>query len=262
MSHFTDHAHEQALQETLHWLDAPPQTPAQQYEYADFQHRLKDYVEAARHFRQAAQSGHVPAQYRFAICLQQGLGLPADRAAAEHWFRQAATAEKENTDAGSLYRRAMCLTYGWGQAVDAEAGHAVFLQLGDSHPEALYELGISYQIGRGSVTADRSQAARYFRAAYDRLCEEAIFRLYEVFDGPFSRFPYARELTEAFSFHLGQLMRVAELSPGADSLTRLADFYQRGYPGDSPEQTAKFRRLAQKHYRRAQKFTENRYTLY
>ena len=58
--------------------------------------------EAARHFRDAADHGHVEAQYSLALCYLDGMGLERDVESARAWFGRAAAQGGEFGDAAAL----------------------------------------------------------------------------------------------------------------------------------------------------------------
>ena len=86
-------------------------------------YKNKDYADAAKLFRDAAEQGHVEAQFYFGECCFSGHGVPKDYAEAFKWYRKA-----------------------------AEQGHA----------EAQYALGGCYYLGKG-VTKDHKQAVYWLR---------------------------------------------------------------------------------------------------
>lgn len=67
-------------------------------------HRLGEGLmeEAARHFRAAADHGHVEAQYSLALCYLDGMGLERDVESARAWFGRAAAQGGEFGDAAAL----------------------------------------------------------------------------------------------------------------------------------------------------------------
>lgn len=251
MSAYTDFEHERALKETLYWEKHPPVIAEEQYKYGEYQYRLKDFQKALEFYQIAAKQGFVPAMYRIGECFWHGLGCEGNKRTAQSWFAQSLVLEKEDSSPEAVYRTAMCYTYGYAAAKDEEKALRLFKKAGDSLAAALYEIGLFYRDGKGSVQVDVQQASAYLRRAYDGRYEEAIFALFALFEGPFEQFPYQREIKEAYSFCLGRLMRVAELNPCPEYLVRLGDFYRRGYPGDTGEKLQKFEKLAQKYYKKA-----------
>ena len=50
----------------------------------------KDYAEAVRWYRKAAEQGNANAQYNLGLMYEEGLGVAKDGAEAMRWFRKAA----------------------------------------------------------------------------------------------------------------------------------------------------------------------------
>jgi TPR repeat protein len=50
----------------------------------------RDFTEAVKWFRKAAEKGHVPSQYNMAISYKQGTGVPQDERQATYWWEKAA----------------------------------------------------------------------------------------------------------------------------------------------------------------------------
>lgn len=267
MSSFTDHEHEWALRDTLYWLQVTPATREAEFEYGQYQYRLKDYREAVAWYRRAVEKSFIPAMYKLAYCLRHQLGCRSCDKEAIRLFQQVVECDEQKSDEPeACYRLGMCYTYGYGVGPDETKGMHYFSRIKETNADAWYEIGLGFLTGKGEYAQDRQKAEQCFRQAYDGFCEEAVFTLFTMFTGPFDAFPYIREIKEAYSFKLGRLLRVAELKPCEEYWTRLADFYQQGYPGDTGEKLDKFHRLARKYYRKAgesrveQSITENNYS--
>jgi uncharacterized protein len=52
----------------------------------------KDYASAAKKFMEASEKGDLESTYRYAICVEGGLGMKADKPEAVKWFKKAAEA--------------------------------------------------------------------------------------------------------------------------------------------------------------------------
>ncbi|MBP2650554.1 MAG: hypothetical protein H6Q74_1379 [Firmicutes bacterium] len=251
MSTYTDIEHEKALSETLYWENKQLTDKKAFFAYAQYQYALKDYIEAVAWYKKAADEQYIPAIYQLAYCMRYSLGISSDCKIEERLFQTVLAHDDGGYETAVKYRLGMSYTYGFGTQIDEVKGLAYFNQAKEEQPQAIYELGLYYKSGKGGVKADKKTAETYFREAYDRHCEQAIFELFAMFEGNFEDFAYVREIKEAYSFKLGQLMRVAELRPCKEYFTRLADLYQQGYPGDTNENLGKFARLAQKYLQKA-----------
>jgi Sel1 repeat len=96
--------------------------------FADGAGDTQNYLEAARHYRQAAEKGFVPAQYSLACLYENGLGVRQDATEAEFWYRKA--------------------------ALKGEA-------------ESQVNLGVLYATGTG-VARDDAEAVRWYRMAAEQ----------------------------------------------------------------------------------------------
>jgi len=70
----------------------------------------KDYLEAARWWRKAAEQDYAPAQYQFGLCYYAGYGVEQDYAESVKWWSKAS--ERGNTPA--QYNLGCCYFYGFG----------------------------------------------------------------------------------------------------------------------------------------------------
>ena len=70
----------------------------------------KNYDEAARYYRLAADMGHAGAQNNLGFCYHNGWGVPQDMGQAAMWYRR--SAEQGNAWGQSNY--GTCLEFGWG----------------------------------------------------------------------------------------------------------------------------------------------------
>ena len=50
----------------------------------------RDFAEAVKWWRQAAEQGYAGAQYNLGVCYEKGEGVAQDSSEAVKWFRQAA----------------------------------------------------------------------------------------------------------------------------------------------------------------------------
>ena len=120
-------------------LVSAPAVPGEEQVVADLYldgalaHERKDYEQAARLFREAAEQGDAPAQEALGKMYARGEGVPQDFREAAHWLRKA-----------------------------AEQGRAF----------AQYALGALYDEGRG-VPQDFREGARWLRKAAEQGREDA-----------------------------------------------------------------------------------------
>ncbi len=240
MSAYTDYEHTWGNAQTVKWLAMPPDTPEAYQSYGDYQFRLKDYRLAVEAYSKAMVADLIPALFQLGQCHQLGLGTEKDIDKPDALFRQVIEAEKDSFEPDALYRIGMCHTYGWGTPVDEAKGYGCFITAATRHAGCAYEVGLCYKEGKAGMKSDQGQAERWLRIAYDGYYEDAIFALFDLYGARFESFPYQREIKEAYSFKVGRLLRVAELTPCSEYWIRLAEFYELGYPGDSPNQKKAF----------------------
>jgi S1-C subfamily serine protease len=70
----------------------------------------KDYLEAARWWRKAAEQDYAPAQYQFGLCYYAGYGVGRDYAESVKWWSKAS----ERGNAPAQYNLGCCYFYGYG----------------------------------------------------------------------------------------------------------------------------------------------------
>ena len=74
----------------------------------------KDYLEAAKWWRKAADQDNASAQFKLGLCYYGGYGVARDYAAAVKWWRKAANAGNDEAQ----YNLGCCCYYGYGTSKD------------------------------------------------------------------------------------------------------------------------------------------------
>ena len=121
----------------------------------------KNYTEAAKWYRQAADEGHKEAQYCLGCSYDRGEGVACDSYEAVRWWRRAA--EQGHTQA--QYSLGCCLSSGTGTMKDpSEAARWFHLAAQKGHAGSMNNLGNCYMNGTG-VAKNVSEAVRLFREA-------------------------------------------------------------------------------------------------
>jgi TPR repeat protein len=124
----------------------------------------RDYSEAVRWYRKAAEQGYAQAQHNLGCCYENGFGVQQDYTEAVKWFRKAA--EQNNA-------RGQCklgVYYANGQGVGKDKVEAVkwFRKAAEqNHADAQCSLGDCYFIGEG-VTQDEAEAVKWWRKAAEQ----------------------------------------------------------------------------------------------
>jgi TPR repeat protein len=132
--------------------------------YATGQGVLKDYAEAVKWYRKAAEQNHSGAQYNLGVSYANGQGVPKDYAEAVKWYRKAA--EQNDSDA----QRSLGDCYYFGQGVQKDYVEAVkwFHKAAEENDaEAQFTLGVCYQDGKG-VPKNYVEAVKWYRKAAEQ----------------------------------------------------------------------------------------------
>lgn len=157
----------------------------------------KDMTLTAYWVRQAAEQGHMHAQYNMGWLYQEGVGVTQSHSLASEWYRKAAEAglpeaqlnlgnsyrdgrgvEQNHREAVRWYRRgveegfgptqnALGFAYWNAQGVernDAEAVRLWRLSAAQNNYNAMFNLGLAYETGRG-VSRDLNQARAWYQRA-------------------------------------------------------------------------------------------------
>ena len=123
----------------------------------------KDLVEAALWYDRAAKQGYAPAQFELGSSYESGLGIDQDRAEAFNWYRKSA----DNGYHLALFK--MGVLYSEGKDVRPDYAEAVrcFQEAAKRGLSAAYiNLGHLYAEGKG-VPQDEAEAVRLYRFAAD-----------------------------------------------------------------------------------------------
>jgi len=158
-------------------LDAFPNDPKLLFQLGRAHNSAKNYAEAMRLYRQAADLGNVNATVNLGLQYTFGWGVTKDYGEAVRFFRKAADTGNSRglSSLGLMYRN------GWGVAKDPVEAVRLFRKaadLGDAN--ATNNLGQMYQSGSG-VPKDYEEAVRLYRTAIDRGNPNAMVSLGEMY---------------------------------------------------------------------------------
>ena len=121
----------------------------------------KDYYEAVKWYRKAAEQGHAQAQCNLGICYRNGDGVTQDYYEAVKWYRKAA----EQGHAGAQNNLGGCYYNGNGVTKDITEAVKWYRKAAEqAEPYAQNNLGICYENGDG-VTKDINEAVKWYRKA-------------------------------------------------------------------------------------------------
>lgn len=249
----------------LKWWENQPKTGEEYFEYARYQYALKDFGNAAKWYLEAVEADYTPAYYEYAYCLRNGLAIEQNIEISRQLFsiflvkmKKGENQKEDNEFWNNQYRQAMCFAYGYGTEKEEEKARNLFEESAAFCAESLYEIGMAYRDGRLGYPKDKEKAETYFRKAYDNYAEEAIFASYEMFEGTFEEYPYQLELIEAYSYRIGEYMRVVHVNPSVFAYQRLIELYENGFPGDTGEDDVRFKRKALKFIKKRDALLQNK----
>ena len=187
----------------------------------------KDYAEAVKWFRKAADKGNAEAQCMLGVCYAKGQGVEKDPKQAVGWYRKAADQGQKEAQ-GNL---AQCYTDGQGVPKDLEKAVYWSRKAADQgNANAQNNLGAFYAGGIGGLPKDEKEAVKWYRKAADQGLKEAQYNLgvcYENGQG------VTQDYTEALKWYrkaADQGQAMAQFSLGACYLQGIG-----GLPKDEKE---------------------------
>jgi TPR repeat protein len=139
------------------------------YRKAEQYEKKKNYTEAMRLYRVAADQGNAPAQVAIGNLYTEGQGVSQSYAEALRWYRLAANQgnNEAQNDVG------LFLVSGWGAPQDYSEGMRWLRKAADQGNEvAERNIGMLYLQGLG-VTQNQAEAIRWFRQAAAKGDEDA-----------------------------------------------------------------------------------------
>ena len=167
-------------EEAINWYKFPSIVPYSsadaQYGTAKSYYELGDHASAARYFEKAAESGHINAQNRIALCYYNGEGVPQSYEKAVEWYRLAA----EQGDVYAQNSLGSCYQLGIGVKQNPEnAAKWYKLAAAQGSAAAQYNLACCYYNGSG-VTEDKDAAIKYLKLAIEQGYADAKTKLEEI----------------------------------------------------------------------------------
>jgi TPR repeat protein len=134
---------------------------------------VKDYVEAVKWYRKAAEQNLAYAQGHLGVCYFFGQGVATNDVEAVEWYRKAA----EQNDASAQSGLGLCYFSGQGVATnDVEAVKWYRKAAEQNDASAQSALGICYANGLG-VARDEAEAVKWYRKAAEQNLADAQGRL-------------------------------------------------------------------------------------
>ena len=133
----------------------------------------QDYTQALSWYRKAADQGHTPAQKNIGNLYEQGSGVTRDYGEAMRWYRKAADQEDAGaqTNIGYLYEEGLGVPQDYGEAM---RWYRKAADRGEA--TAQNNIGVFYDKGYG-VGQDYGEAMRWYRKAADQGNVDAEYNL-------------------------------------------------------------------------------------
>ena len=129
--------------------------------YANGYGVAKNDTTASAWYRKAAEQGHVDSQHNLAVRYENGRGLPKDYDQAVYWYRKAA----EQGSLKSMTGLGYCYSHGQGVTKDLEEAIRWYRKAAEQgHATAQFNLAVQYANGSG-VPKDDEQADYWYRKA-------------------------------------------------------------------------------------------------
>ena len=133
----------------------------------------KNYTEAVKWYRKAAEQGHTRAQFNLGFCYDEGQGVTQDYYEAVKWYRKAA----EQGHAGAQNNLGVCYENGYGVTKDYYEAVKWYRKAAEQgHARGQCNLGYCYDKGNG-VTQDYYEAVKWYRKAAEQGNAQAQFNL-------------------------------------------------------------------------------------
>ena len=138
----------------------------------------QSYSEAVKWFRKAAEQGQVNAQHNLGWCYENGYGVSKSYYEAVKWYRKAA--EQGNAYAqcnlGFCYEKGYGVSQSWSEAVKWYRKGA---EQGDA--QAQHNLGLCYEYGKG-VSQSYYEAVKWYRKAAEQGQVNAQYNLGDCYE--------------------------------------------------------------------------------
>lgn len=197
--------------------------PETQYEIGNKYYRgdgvTKDYGEAVKWFRLAAEQGNANAQKKLGWMHERGLGVPRDYEEAIKWYRLGK--DKEHTPQKSDKSIPK-------QKVSQCSDPTPQDIKGETDPETQFEIGRKYYWGSG-VRRDYNEAIKWFRLAADQGNPSAQYYLGSMYEDGY--YGVARDYNEAVKWY-----KLAAKQGHANAKTKIQELKRKLTPKDNLQQ--------------------------
>ena len=122
---------------------------------------LKDYAKTAQCFKTAAEQGNTTAQYNLGECYFYGIGVFKDYSEAIKWYKKAAA----NSDKNAQYNLGLCYEHGYGAEKDYFEALKWYRKAAEQgHANAQFKIGHYYEF-RKKEFKDHDRALEWYSKA-------------------------------------------------------------------------------------------------
>ena len=139
-------------------------TPSEAYSKGVVAYNKKDYSEAAKWYRKAAEQGHAGAQNWLGVLYERGHGVSPSWSEAVKWYRKAA----EQGEVNAQFSLGWCYEFGKGVSqsyYEAVKWYRKAAEQGEA--QAQHNLGLCYYNGKG-VSQSNYEAVKWYRKAAEQ----------------------------------------------------------------------------------------------
>ena len=141
-------------------------------------YNAKNYTEAVRLYRIAAEQGYADAQNNLGYCCERGLGVEKNLTEAVKWYRKAA----EQGQVNAQHNLGYCYETGLGVAKDLTEAVKWYKKAAEQgHARAQYNLGLCYEYEKG-VAKNLTEAVKWYKKAAEQGYADAQYKLGYCYD--------------------------------------------------------------------------------
>ncbi len=145
------------------------ESPEEWYQKGQAFYDEKNFTEAIKWFRKAAEQGHAAAQYNLGYCFDNSIGVDRDRAETDKWYRKAAEQghAKAQYKLAGLYERDFDFSLGRDLIALEEARKWCHKAAENGNPDAASHLGWWYEFGLCRTPSNYIEALKWYRRAQE-----------------------------------------------------------------------------------------------
>ena len=146
--------------------------------YEDGHGTEEDREKAFEWYKKSAEQGKVEAQYKLAECYECGSGTEKDEEKAFEWYKKSA----EQGKVEAQYKLAECYEFGSGTEEDEEKAFEWYKKSAEQGDvDAQYKLAVCYEEGQGT-TKNEEKAFEWYKKLAEQGDKEAQYELAECYE--------------------------------------------------------------------------------